>query len=292
MPCPPSKISRPTLRHQAFHDSLTGLPNRALLHERIDHALAASRRTPGTTVLCFCDLDGFKAVNDSIGHQAGDELLIATSHRLTSAVRDGDTVARLGGDEFAILLDNVESLQAASEIAQRVVTALRQPVEISGQTVSVSASVGVALAEVGTSTRQLLSEADLAMYDAKASGKDRYAVFQAAMQNKVMEQLTVKNSFPGSLLREEFLLEYQPQVGLDDDELTGFEALVRWNHPELGRIDPARFIGLAEDTGFIVPLGRWILETACVEAADWQHRERRPVSISVNVSACQLDTAL
>jgi diguanylate cyclase (GGDEF)-like protein len=277
------------LRHQAFHDSLTGLPNRALLHDRVKHALAASPRSGGMVALCFCDLDGFKAINDSLGHQAGDELLVAAAKRLTSIVRGGDTIARLGGDEFAILLDNVTTPDVATTLAERIVSVLRQPVTGAGQQTNLTVSVGVAFADTGTTTEQLLSEADTAMYEAKASGKDRFAVFEAQMRSRVIDRVAMTNAFQGSLERSEFFLEYQPQISLVHGGLEGFEALVRWRHPTLGPVGPYRFIPLAEDTGFIVPLGRWILEVACREAASWASPSGAALTLSVNISARQLD---
>lgn len=276
------------LRHQAFHDSLTGLANRALLHDRVEHALAASPRLGGTVAVCFCDLDGFKAVNDSLGHQVGDELLVLVSKRLSSVVRPGDTVARLGGDEFAILIDNITDLDAVTVLAQRIMSVLRQPAEIEGQQIRLSASVGIAFAGTGTTPETLLSEADAAMYESKACGKDRYTVFESVMRSRIVDRMNLMSGFDSALKRAEFFLQYQPQLCLADSSLEGFEALVRWQHPDLGLISPDRFIPLAEETGFIIPLGRWILERACLEAADWATPTSAPISVSVNLSAHQL----
>jgi diguanylate cyclase len=277
------------LRHQAFHDSLTGLPNRALLHDRIEHALASSPRSGGMVALCFCDLDGFKAVNDSLGHQAGDELLVVAAKRLASIVRRGDTIARLGGDEFAILLDSISTPDVATAMAERMVSVLRQPIDAGDQQTTLTVSVGVAFADIGTTTERLLGEADTAMYEAKASGKDRFAVFESQMRSRVLDRIAMTNAFQGSLERSEFFLEYQPQVSLADGALEGFEALVRWRHPTLGHLSPSRFIPLAEDTGFIVALGRWVLETACREAAAWACADGASLALSVNLSARQLE---
>ena len=277
------------LRYQAFHDSLTGLPNRALLRDRVEHALASLSRSGGMVALCFCDLDGFKAVNDSLGHQAGDELLVAAAKRLASIVRSGDTVARLGGDEFAILFDNISTPDIATALAERTVSVLRQPAAAAGQQMSLTVSVGVAFADTGTTTEQLLSEADTAMYEAKALGKDRYTVFESQMRSQRIDRIAMTNAFRGSLERGEFFLEYQPQISLVDGSLEGCEALVRWQHPTLGHLGPFRFIPLAEDTGFVVELGRWILAAACREAATWDSRGGAPLVLSVNLSARQLD---
>ena len=255
------------LRHQAFHDHLTALPNRALLHDRIEHALEASHRRAGVVALCFCDLDGFKAVNDGSGHHVGDQLLVAVSKRIASVVRPGDTVARLGGDEFAILLDNVEDVDAVTALANRVVSVLREPIVVDDQHIAVSISVGVAFAGPDTSTERLLAEADTAMYEAKANGKNRIALFETEMRTRLVDRMTLTNSFQTALLDGQFHLVFQPQLRLTDGVLEGFEALARWEHPTLNAVGPLRFIPLAEETGFIIPLGRWVLEQACVEAA-------------------------
>ncbi len=276
------------LRHQAFHDGLTGLANRALLDDRVEHALEASPRLTGTVALCFCDLDGFKAVNESSGHRVGDAMLVLVSKRLASVVRGGDTVARLGGDEFAILLENVEDVTVVTALAERIVSILREPAVIEGIRVQLSVSVGVAFAEADATGERLLSEADAAVYEAKASGKDRYAVFEPSMRSRIIDRLALMNSFQGSLEEGQFFLEYQPQIRLADDQLEGFEALVRWRHPSLGLVGPYRFIPLAEESGFIVPLGRWVLEAACIEAADWVHPDGKPLTVSVNLSGRQL----
>ncbi len=275
------------LRHQAFHDSLTGLANRALLHDRVEHALAASIRRPGTVAVCFCDLDGFKAVNDGCGHHVGDQVLLVASKRIASVVRTGDTVARLGGDEFAVLIENVEDVESVTTLADRIVSVLREPMVLDDHQITLSASVGVAFAAPTTSTERLLAEADAAMYEAKSQGKDRVALFETAMRSRLVDRITLTNAFQPALRNNEFYLEFQPQVRLVDGSLEGFEALVRWRHPELGTIGPIRFVPLAEETGFIVPLGRWVLEQACMEAARWTECSD-PLSVSVNVSGRQL----
>jgi diguanylate cyclase (GGDEF)-like protein len=278
------------LRHQAFHDGLTGLPNRALLHDRVEHALASTSRLGTTVGLFFCDLDGFKAVNDSLGHQVGDAVLVSAAHRLQTIVRRGDTVARLGGDEFAILLENVENTEVGVSLAARIVDILREPLMIGDRQINVSVSFGVAFSDDVVTAEQLLSEADTAMYEAKASGKDRHSVFEPRMRSLVEDRLAITGAFHGSIERGEFSLEYQPQISLADGCLEGFEALVRWDHPTLGRIGPYRFIPLAEDTGFIVQLGAWVLEAACREAAAWPNAGRPPLMLAVNLSARQLES--
>jgi diguanylate cyclase (GGDEF)-like protein len=276
------------LRHQAFHDSLTGLPNRALLSDRIAHALAAATRTGSMVAVCLCDLDGFKTINDSLGHPVGDAALVAAGERLSAVARPGDTVARLGGDEFAVLLRDIESPRAASDIGGRIVSALHQPVEVHGRQITLSARVGVAVAGGGSSGERLLSEADSAMYEAKASGKDRCVVFEDAMHVKIVERMELINALPGALERHEFFLEYQPQISLGRRQLEGFEALLRWQHPTLGLIGPDRFVHLAEETGHILPIGRWVIEEACQQAVRWRTGDDRPMSVSVNLSGHQL----
>ncbi len=275
------------LRHLAFHDELTGLANRALLHDRVEHALAAAPRTGRSVALCFGDLDGFKTVNDTLGHHVGDSVLVRASRLLSSIVRPGDTVARLGGDEFAVLMVDVERPEAAVEFAHRVVAVLRDAPDFEGTQVGLSISVGVAFGEPGKTTEQLLTEADSAMYEAKESGKNCVEVFRTSMRSRMLERLDMTNGFRWALGRSEFFLEYQPIISLSDDRIHGVEALVRWSHPSLGEVEPLRFIPIAEETGFIVPLGRWVLIEACEELARWDTGDA-PLTLSVNLSRRQL----
>jgi diguanylate cyclase (GGDEF)-like protein len=275
------------LRHLAFHDELTGLANRALLHDRVEHALAAAPRTGRSVALCFGDLDGFKTVNDTLGHHVGDSVLVRASRLLSSIVRPGDTVARLGGDEFAVLMVDVERPEAAIEFAHRVVAVLRDAPDFEGTQVGLSISVGVAFGEPGKTTEQLLTEADSAMYEAKESGKNCVEVFRSSMRSRMLERLDMTNGFRWALGRSEFFLEYQPIISLSDDRVRGVEALVRWSHPSLGEVEPLRFIPIAEETGFIVPLGRWVLIEACEQLAAWD-TGGEPLTLSVNLSRRQL----
>jgi diguanylate cyclase (GGDEF)-like protein len=276
------------LRHLAFHDELTGLANRALLHDRVEHALVSAPRTGKSVALCFGDLDGFKTVNDTLGHNVGDNVLVRASRLLSSIVRPGDTVARLGGDEFAVLMVDVEDPDAAVAFAHRIVSVLRDAPDFEGNQVGLSISVGVAFADSGKTTEQLLSEADSAMYEAKENGKNRVEVFQSSMRSRMLERLDLTNGFRWALGRSEFFLQYQPIVSLSDNRLRGFEALVRWSHPNLGEVAPLRFIPIAEETGFIVPLGRWVLVEACEQLASWPTGGDQPLSLSVNLSRRQL----
>ncbi len=276
------------LRHLAFHDELTGLANRALLHDRVEQALASAQRTGRTVALCFGDLDGFKTVNDTLGHHVGDSVLVRASRLLTSIVRPGDTVARLGGDEFAVLMVDVGLPDAAVDFAHRIVSVLRDAPDFEGNQIGLSISVGVAYGEPGKTTEQLLSEADSAMYEAKETGKNRVEVFRTSMRSRMLERLDLTNGFRWALGRSEFFLEYQPIVSLVDRQLQGFEALVRWNHPHLGQVEPLRFIPIAEETGFIVPLGRWVLVEACEQLAAWGEQSGEALTLSVNLSRRQL----
>jgi diguanylate cyclase (GGDEF)-like protein/PAS domain S-box-containing protein len=278
------------LRHQAFHDPLTGLANRTRFIERLDHALVRARRTGDGVALLFCDLDHFKSVNDSHGHTLGDQLLIKVGEQLASLVREGDTVARLGGDEFAILLEGDTDAPYAEASAQQLIEAFRAPFAVDGRDVFAHASVGVALATGGEDAAELLRRADLAMYTAKANGKNRFEVFDEGVQSAMGERLKLFDDLQGAVERQEFVLHYQPTISIGTGEVLGVEALVRWQHPERGLIPPLAFIPIAEESGVIVPLGRWILAEACRQLTIWQ--QTRPgssmQSVAVNVSARQI----
>ena len=278
------------LTDEAFHDALTGLANRALFRDRLGHAMARSRGAGGYGVL-FVDLDDFKTVNDSLGHAAGDALLREMTTRLRGCLRDGDTAARLGGDEFGILLEDVEDDGHCGRVAQRLLETLRVPFDVAGTEVTTGASIGVALGQAGPSTPEdLMRNADLALYDAKNAGKNRYAVFATKMHEAALARLSLTSDLRHAIDRRELVVFYQPLVALDSGEITGLEALVRWNHPDRGLLQPGEFIGLAEETGLIVPLGRSVLRTALTAAAAWQrsHEQHRDLRIAVNVSGRQL----
>ena len=272
------------LRHQALHDSLTGLPNRLLLSDRVEHSLARGRRRQSPPALLFVDLDHFKTVNDSLGHDAGDQLLRAVADRLRSAVREEDTVVRLGGDEFAVLVESPGDLGGAAVVAERLLQILRPPFDLSGGRVVTSASVGIALGGPTTRAPELLRDADLAMYRAKASGRNGYAVFLPEMHEKAAERLMLETDMIRALEQDEFRLLYQPIIDLATGSIEGIEALVRWDHPTLGRLTPDRFIPIAEESGLIVPLGRWVLGEATRAAMTLPP----DLCVSVNVSARQL----
>ena len=276
------------LTHQAFHDELTGLANRALLLDRLTHALAGKRRTGEQVCVLFIDLDDFKTVNDSLGHGPGDELLALIGSRLRTSVRPQDTCARLGGDEFAVLLEDVRSPAAANLAAERISDALTQPVRIADVEIPVRASIGIALDDSTQTPAAMLRNADTAMYRAKAAGKGGIELFDPGMHSAVRERLRMKTELQHAVSEGEFKLQYQPIVEIATGEISGFEALVRWAHPRLGLIGPAEFIPVAEDTGLIVPIGRWVLQEACAQLAHWQEMSKRPLRMNVNLSIRQL----
>ncbi len=273
------------LRHQAFHDPLTGLGNRALFVERLAAAFSAGWSTVGVILL---DLDEFKSVNDTLGHQAGDQLLVEVADRLRSAVGATDLAARLGGDEFAVLMTGGDPASAA-DTAHSVLQALRRPMEVERHLVFVDASAGVAVGHGTADVDDLLRDADIAMYLAKSQGKGRVETFQPTMRAEVLQRVQMRAELADALERGELVLHYQPIVSLDDGDVRSLEALARWDHPVRGLIPPADFIPLAEATGLIVPLGRWVLREACRQAAAWNRAGTgRVVGIAVNIAAAQL----
>ncbi len=278
------------LSHQALHDALTGLPNRALVLDRAEQMLARTARTPGMVAgALFVDVDGFKHVNDNLGHAAGDMLLRSVGERLQGAVRDQDTVGRLGGDEFVVLVESSAKESTADILADRLVEALREPVDIGqGHTdVSVTVSIGVAVGQYATPDG-LLRDADLALYAAKAAGRDRYSLFDASMHADVEGRMALEADLAEALKSDQFFLLYQPIFDLASGRIEGLEALLRWRHPVRGIVPPDEFIPLAEESGLIVPIGRWVLKEACRQARAWALEGNRSVGISVNVSAYQL----
>jgi diguanylate cyclase (GGDEF)-like protein/PAS domain S-box-containing protein len=299
------------LAHQAFHDALTGLPNRAHFAQRAAQALAAAENHPERVAIVVVDLDGFKSINDTFGHGSGDELLSHVAKRLLNATRGCDTVARLGGDEFAVLIEHVRKDADLEIIGQRILNALEVPFAIAQTSATVGVSVGMArgrdetfeeggaagnVQTAGDNASESLSpydslfrDADLAMYEAKTRGKHRFVLFEPALKIAAMERFALEAALQGALERSEFFLVYQPIIDLDEQRPVGFEALIRWRHPERGIVPPLKFIDIAEETGLIVPIGRWVLREACRQAAIWSRRTGdRQLSMTVNVSGRQL----
>ena len=278
------------LRHQALHDALTSLPNRALFRDRVELALAGQPRRGGCLAVLFVDLDDFKSVNDTDGHEAGDALLRAVAVRLCTLVRAGDTVARLGGDEFGVLAEALPDPQEAARLAERIRQGLRQPLPVGGRELFAHASIGISLAtEPGTAAEELLRHADVAMYVAKSEGKDRSRHFDQSMHQAIVERMALQAELAQVIERHQLGLHYQPVVALEDGRLTGVEALARWTHPEHGPVPPGSFIPLAEQSGLIVPLGRWVLETACRQVCRWElDGLGGGMDLAVNVSVRQL----
>nr|WP_281259633.1 EAL domain-containing protein [Streptomyces zhaozhouensis] len=278
------------LRHIQMHDPVTRLPNRALFFERLTHALADS--ATGRIGLCYLGLDGFKAVNDTLGHRVGDQLLSAAAQRLTECASGagGHLVARLGGDEFAVLVESSTSTEQLTVLASAMLAALQHPFDLAGQRLAVSASIGVVERECATTTpTDLMQAADTTLYWAKADGKARWTLFDPERNAHRMTRQSLSSTLRHAVEREEFTLEYQPIVGLADDIVRGAEALVRWRHPQFGTLSPDRFIGLAEENGAIVPLGRWVLHEACRQARRWQlEHPGPPLFVSVNVAVRQV----
>ncbi|MFJ2832050.1 putative bifunctional diguanylate cyclase/phosphodiesterase [Streptomyces sp. NPDC087263] len=289
------------LRHLQMHDAVTRLPNRTLFFERLTAALEAEAYEEGGTGrigLCYLDLDGFKAVNDTLGHRVGDRLLAAVAERLTRCAEEAGharattpLVARLGGDEFALLVEDSTGTEQLADLAESVLKSLQAPFDLSGQRLSVSASIGVVERRAaGTSATGLMQAADTTLYWAKADGKGRWTLFDPERNAHRMTRQALSSTLRAAVERGEFTLEYQPLVGMEDGSVRGVEALVRWNHPQFGMLTPNRFIGLAEEDGSIVQLGRWVLATACRQARRWQldHPDAAAIFVSVNVAVRQV----
>ncbi len=277
------------LRHQALHDPLTGLGNRALFQDRVAHGLARAERTQDEVAVVFLDLDNFKEINDSLGHAAGDAVLVHTANRVRTCLRDSDTAARFGGDEFAILLEQTRGEGEVMDVAQRISAALGRPLQVEGKDVTIQASIGIARAQPQQNADELLRNADVAMYHAKSRGKSCAVLYESGMHAAVLDRIELQSDLRKALERHELALVYQPIVELGTQQIIGAEALVRWQHPYRGMVSPVDFIPLAEETGLIVEIGQWVLETACAEAARWPTPPGQPpVTITVNLSARQM----
>jgi diguanylate cyclase (GGDEF)-like protein len=283
------------LLHDALHDSLTGLPNRALLIERIEFTIAHAKRNPNYRYgLLFIDLDRFKVINDSLGHFIGDQLLIAVSNLLQECVRENDLVSRLGGDEFVILLDGIENIQDVTSIGERIQQKLRSPFELKGQQIFTTASIGIVFSSGEyNDPADLMRDADIAMYRSKDEGKARYTIFDQKMYDETLKLVELENNLRFALKRGELAMHYQPIISVDNNNLVGFEALIRWHHPERGLISPVEFIPIAEDTGLIVEIGEWLLKEACQQLQAWRQQfafipKISSLKMSINLAIQQL----
>ena len=276
------------IRYQAYHDSLTGLPNRASFAEHLDEAMRRAKRAGWPLALLFLDLDNFKRVNDSLGHDAGDRLLRVAAERIRRAVREADMLFRMGGDEFTVLLEDVRGPEEAAMVASRVLEAMAEPLQLQHHEISVTASIGIALyPRDDVVAERLLKSADTAMYRAKELGRNRYAFFAPEMNERVESQILVEAALRRGLKNHEFVLHFQPRVSVASGRATGAEALLRWRHPEWGLVEPARFVPLLEETGMVVPVGAWVLAEACRQARSWQDAGLPPLRVSVNLSSRQ-----
>jgi diguanylate cyclase (GGDEF)-like protein/PAS domain S-box-containing protein len=276
------------MTYAAQHDPLTGLPNRLLLNDRISQSIALARRQNRTIALMFLDLDNFKYVNDSLGHAIGDRLLESVSRRLVAGVRASDTVSRQGGDEFVILLPEIAHPGDVAKSARKLLLSLSIPHSVAGRDLHIDGSIGISVfPEDGQDAETLIKSADTAMYSAKESGRNNFQFFTPAMNRKAVERQSLEGSLHTALAGDEFLLNYQPTIDLDSGEITGVEALIRWQHPERGLIPPGQFVPIAMDSGLIVPIGRWVIREACGQARAWQKAGLPRLTISVNVSASE-----
>jgi diguanylate cyclase (GGDEF)-like protein/PAS domain S-box-containing protein len=275
----------------ATRDPLTGLPNRMLVNDRLEQGIANAARKRSRLAFMFIDLDRFKTINDSLGHDVGDELLKRVAARLSACVRASDTVARLGGDEFAVILENLpdDAHEGAQSVAEKMISSLAAPIMINGQHLNTSCSIGIGVFPMdGLDSQSLMKHADVAMYDAKAKGRNNYQFFSHEMNARAQERLSIENFLRLALRRNELLLYYQPRVAFATGEITGVEALIRWQHPRRGLLSPDKFIGVAEDSGLIVPIGEWVIETAFAQIVEWQKKSGRELGLAVNVSPGQI----
>ena len=288
------KRSLQKLDHLAHHDTLTGLPNRLLLRDRIEHAIHRAQRERRNLAVLFLDLDRFKNINDTLGHSTGDNLLRVCAARLSDRIREGDTVARLGGDEFMVLLEDYRTPEDARTVARNVLDSLAEPIEIDGHELYITASIGISqYPDDGVTVEELVSNADAAMYRAKGKGKNNYQFYTADLTEVARENLRLESSLRLALERDEFVLHYQPKWDTRTGRITGVEALLRWQHPERGLISPESFIGTLEECGLILPVGKWVLDTACAQAQAWRQQGLSPIQMSVNLSGQQIaDTGL
>lgn len=278
------------LQHDSTHDPLTDLPNRTLFIERLEELLHRKKQDPSYLfAVLFIDLDQFKIINDSLGHIAGDKLLIEVARRLKACVKSYDTVARFGGDEFAILINSIDHLNNAVQVANRVQARLKEPILLNGHEIVITASIGIALSSGNYHcSEDFIRDADTTMYQAKAQGRARYVIFESSMHDQALTKLHLKTDLPAAIERQEFQVYYQPVISLKTNEIVSAEALVRWQHPTLGLLPPDEFIKLAEETGLIVPLGEWVLRSACSQIKEWHREGYSSLKVMVNISIHQL----
>ncbi|MGA2366217.1 MAG: EAL domain-containing protein, partial [Steroidobacteraceae bacterium] len=276
------------VEYLAYYDGLTALPNRSLFNKLLSQAISQAQRHHRQLAVAFIDLDRFKQINDTLGHEAGDELLKQVASRLKGCLRDGDTVARLGGDEFVVLLTELAEEKYAATVAQKIITMIANPFVLLGQEFRVTASIGISTYPTdGLDEQTLTKNADIAMYQAKEDGKNQFQFYSEALNANSLERLTLESSLRHALERHEFRLEYQAKREMVHGQITGMEALLRWQHPDLGLVAPMQFIPVAEETGLIVPIGKWVLQTACLQNVAWQKQGLPRLSIAVNLTACQ-----
>src|SRR3954469_2551926 len=284
------KVAEERAEWLATRDGLTGLPNRVLLHDRLEQAVVNAGRHATGFAFMFIDLDRFKNINDSLGHAAGDELLKGVAKQLQECIRASDTVARLGGDDFAAILENLRDAddEGAQSVAHKMISSLAAPMLVEGQPLSTSCSIGISIYPAdGRDTATLMKNADVAMYYAKEKGRNNYQFFSSEMNARAQERLSIENYLRLAMKRQELLLHYQPRVRVATGELVGVEALIRWQHPRRGLLGPDKFIGVAEDSGLIVAIGEWVLESAWAQLRAWQ-RPRPGLCMSVNLSVGQV----
>jgi diguanylate cyclase (GGDEF)-like protein/PAS domain S-box-containing protein len=282
------KVAEERIHFLAYSDALTGLPNRRLLQDRLTQALASARRQKGRVAVLFLDLDRFKNINDSLGHSVGDLLLQEVARRLSTWGREQDTVARVGGDEFLVVLTGLKDVTDTAVAAKRLMDAMIGEYSIQGHTLNITCSLGISVfPEHGTDTETLIKHADAAMYSAKEGGRNGFRFFTEEIDAQAVERLTLENSLQYALDKKELFLVYQPQMDIGSRKIIGLEALLRWQHPELGLVPPDKFIRIAENCGLIVPIGDWVLRTACAQAQKWQEDGLPPIRVAVNVSAVQ-----
>ena len=285
------KQAEETVHYQAYHDLLTGLPNRALFRDHLGLMLAQAKRNQQPLAVLSLDLDHFKVINDSLGHTIGDELLLAVGARLRQCLREGDTLARLGGDEFAVLLPTLVSRSDVEHIGRKIIQVLSKPVYVKSHEIYISVSIGACVApEDGDLIDSLIRQAEIAMYQAKSQGRSRLQFWESGMQAPYSERMQIEADLRRALARNEFVLFYQPQVDTITGEVRGFEALLRWWHPQRGLLTPADFIPVAEESGVIVPIGDWVMRQAGAQMAEWRKAGLPPVRLSVNISARQLES--